>query len=1027
MEPTVARNDPSDKELLSRIGFEYISELSRGGFGIVYKVRKKSSKKILVAKVLLPVHRDNPEIRKAFDQEIAIQLTLKPDEHDFGAKYPPQAGWRHVARAMETAEDRGTQFLFIEHIDGLSVHQMLANGPLSPIQAVRFAIQFCHGMEYCCHRKSDFQLRDVSPVNMMISASDASLKIIDFGLAKGLGMRSGLTEFAPGKPAYMATEALQGDPTDIRSDVFSFGVSLGEMLSSSRDVRRINHEISYAADVPLELQRVVLKCLRIYGSRPADFTILRKEIEGILALVDECLAKEGHPACPRCGFVRRPHLPICPLCKEDPVIEFTVNPSSITRGGCARLQWSAPGAVNVRIVPGVGPVGVSGTQEVSPHEPTRYVLSAEIGGSTVERMVDLAVLPPPPPPPPLSGYFIATPSVLQLGDRCVLKWYVPSGSEIILSPDIGQVEVSGERVVTPVVDTRFVLNAKSAQGPWRCEVFVRVVQPVQQKPEIYRFSAAPQVSDGGLPIILSWSTNADHVRIEPGLTDLPSTGECTVSPQNTTTFVLTASNSVSAATSLVVVTVLKVGSPEYVCVPAGRYKSGCTDEEADELLRKNGWGPKNKSTLTRQPSGTKVLDKPFWMTRTAITNDQYCCFVRATGYRQPPHWQADADPPYPADMANYPVTHVDWYDARSYCEWQGGRLPTEGEWERAVRGTGGRYYPWGNEFESDRCNCPEAAMGMTVPADYHPDGASPDGLLNLVGNVAEWNSTDLPARGSGRGGSFTDRCEWAGLPFFDFLTADAHVRNGELGFRVVRPAMPGEHAPQTTAKGHVLHLVPEGAFLSGVPRAAIGRIKEMAEKMGGLDGDSFLEKYVEEERYLPAFYIGKYPVTNGEYLEFVRSTGHRRPTNWLTSDPPFPQLLARRPVVQVSLVDALAFARWLGAGFRLPGSLEWEKAARGPDGAVYPWGQKFDAGRCNGAGSHATAILPVEASVNAVGPYGVVGMVGNISEWVISEMPRRGGSFQVDCAFFGLGFVSSGVSVRGRREDSGFRCVKDQL
>jgi formylglycine-generating enzyme required for sulfatase activity len=141
---------------------------------------------------------------------------------------------------------------------------------------------------------------------------------------------------------------------------------------------------------------------------------------------------------------------------------------------------------------------------------------------------------------------------------------------------------------------------------------------------------------------------------------------------------------------------------------------------------------------------------------------------------------------------------------------------------------------------------------------------------------------------------------------------------------------------------------------------------------------------------LETFQIAKYPVTVAEYACFVRATKRMEPRG-LFNDLSWTQQISQRldhPVVNISWRDAVAYAKWLaqctGHPWRLPSEAEWEKAGRGTDGRIYPWGDLFDAAQANTVDGERGGTTSIGSYPSGTSPYGALDMAGNVWEWTSS-------------------------------------------
>lgn len=173
-----------------------------------------------------------------------------------------------------------------------------------------------------------------------------------------------------------------------------------------------------------------------------------------------------------------------------------------------------------------------------------------------------------------------------------------------------------------------------------------------------------------------------------------------------------------------------LGGIEFVRVPAGKFLMGSTKE--------------NKSAYDgERPQHTVDIPYDYWMARFPVTNEQYGAYIKSKGGNHPVSgWKKKKD---------HPVVRVSWKDAMAYCQWLNSllkpefpsgfalRLPTEAEWEKAARNTDRREYPWGDQFDKNKCNTDEGGKGGTTPVGlYSPQDDSPYGCADMAGNVWEW-------------------------------------------------------------------------------------------------------------------------------------------------------------------------------------------------------------------------------------------------------------------------------------------------
>ncbi len=241
---------------------------------------------------------------------------------------------------------------------------------------------------------------------------------------------------------------------------------------------------------------------------------------------------------------------------------------------------------------------------------------------------------------------------------------------------------------------------------------------------------------------------------------------------------------------------------EWVTVPAGKFLMGSSDAEIAVVYE----ACPSCDVLHEQPQHSVYLDQ-YQIGRYEVTNKQYRQCVCAGICNTPNNTEYDN-----SEFDDYPVTDVDWEDARTFCEWIGGRLPSEAEWEKAAHGPtqnsgDTQAYPWGNEWDPQKANADRSDAGEAMPVgSYSPSGDSPYSISDMAGNVWEWvmdwydpdyydysPASNPPGPESGtyrvlRGGSFSESNTSARSAYRLYYYPGSI--SGDIGFRCVLPASP---------------------------------------------------------------------------------------------------------------------------------------------------------------------------------------------------------------------------------------------
>ncbi len=617
-----------------------------------------------------------------------------------------------------------TPYLLMELAQGFSLRQIMRHHRILPLDfVVTITVQVCAALEEA-HRHGIIH-RDIKPENIIANqtATGWQVKVLDFGIAKLYNQADlDLTHDgnAMGTPQYMSPEQCLGESLDGRSDLYSVGILLYEMLAgvvpfksptaSAVAVQQIQTPPipprSFNANVPQQIEEVILRSLDKHREmRPLTASHLSQELiqaatfvfkTGLASVSDEPLAmpdvKREFDAVGETENKQTPssHTLSSEILIADEIPEKTADKVQINEPQVAEIPEK------------IKPLEKSKKPKKSPELKPQETKSngdnqfekADLSQvfEDAEHLLDEILsdgkdkttffrekaennsqnIPPIPELPEKSVEIEDSPPKVSIENQ----------SEIILpnkkSDEKYEENLSVETEINPIPKPVFSHEIESKPDSKKYLIFGGIGVLV-----LLIFSGIIGVwflSDSQKPVV----TANKNVPVAP--------------PQT-----------------------LPAGM---VLVSGGSFTMG-----GDEQLF-------GSEKFTSPPHEVSV--KPFFMDIYEVTCEDYKKFIDATGYAPPKNWNGKN---YPPGEAKFPVTNVNWDAANAYAKWSGKRLPSEAEWEFAARSTDGRLYSWGNEWKDGMANANNVKKGMVEVGTYK--GASPFGIYDLIGNAWEWTSTTL--------------------------------------------------------------------------------------------------------------------------------------------------------------------------------------------------------------------------------------------------------------------------------------------
>ena len=715
--------------------------LGQGGMGVVYKARHSYLKTSHAIKIILPdLVGNDPQLVTRFRQEALAAAAIRH---------------QNVVGVSDYGVAMGTMpFLVMEYVEGESLHDLLAREQrLSPERAFELMSAIGAGVGAAHHQ--GIVHRDLKPLNVMIlkdkSNMSEAIKILDFGLAK---IKSGellgsfiqaQTTGLMGSPYYMAPEQWADEEPDARSDIYSLGVMLFQMLAGDVPFKgssipaimkkHMTDEVppfsSFGVQIAPQIELAVRHSLeKAPDKRASSVELFIEELRTAIGITFQ----NSNPI----GLNTNPSLPVSTLNVLTNPPQSNVFVDNVVVGktqpdGWLILEGLQSGNHHLR-------VSHEGFQDwvdnvVCDGKPKQVIADLK-----VEQIKDIEAIPKPS--------FETVPSFAKPS----LHNEVPQSFSASRGSQTGNQQQAQQTVST--VTNSIPIEPKAKKSLFASPLILAIIG-------ISGVLLLAIVGVGGAYMSGLIGTTVKKTNVNSGIPIAPGNSK---TPETST----------------------ESYKNEMVKIPGGKFKMG-----------------RNDGRPVEQPEH-EVEVKDFWMDKTEVTTGEYYDFVKQIGYTPPVYWEGRSPL---GGTEKMPIRFVNLDDARAFADWRSKRdgvlyrLPTEEEWEYAARNGGeNNFYPWGNDFK-EGCAITDKPDTQPEPVGSKSCGANKWGVQDLIGNVYEWTSTKAALYQGNKG---EVKNEYKGVTYvirggsaFDKSTGKGSIdstrrefveqskRDARLGFRLV--------------------------------------------------------------------------------------------------------------------------------------------------------------------------------------------------------------------------------------------------